>query len=159
MGMEDTFNGAMTAMTFFNAYENTVVEEIGEEQMLNMLTKMCETMGAMQGTMMKEQAGTQEIDAKTAWSMVRSVPESLGMGSEVMEESPEKVVAKMGRCPIYTAAQMLGVDVKTMESRCRGSSVKFMDSVVKQLNPNFRYELRKFRKSADDFCEEAIVKA
>ena len=158
MGNEDTFNGAVAAMAFLSAYENTVADELGQDRMLGMLTKMCEAMGSMQGTMMKSQSGNQEIDAKAAWSMVKSVPESLGIPLEVVKEGPNEVVTKLGRCPVYAAGEMLGVDPKAIETRCRRGSEKVMNAMTEQLNPNLRYELRKFRSSADDFCEEAIVK-
>jgi len=77
MGMEDVFNGAKSAMTFYDAYLKTVAEEIGMDKALSLHTKMFETMGAMQGTMLKEQAGTEEIDTKAALSLAKSVPESL----------------------------------------------------------------------------------
>jgi len=32
-----------------------------------------------------------------------------------------------------------------------------MDAVTKQLNPNYSYQLQRFRAGADDFCEEVIV--
>jgi hypothetical protein len=157
MGTEDTLNGATAAMTLFNAYMGTVAEEIGMERAGNMFTKMCENMGTMQGKMMKEQAGAEEIDAKTAWSLVKNVPENLGITSEVVEESPQEVVVRLGKCPVYSGAEMVGFDAETIEAMCRTGSARLMDTVVKQLNPNLSHQLRKFRSSADDFCEEAIV--
>ena len=125
---------------------------------MEMLTRMCETMGGMQGAMMKGQAGTQDIDAKTAWSMVKTIPESLGIPCEVMEEGPDKVVIKLHKCPVYASGEMLGVDANTIESRCRGGSEKVMNAATRQLNPELEYQLQKFRSSSDDFCIEAIVK-
>ena len=49
MGMEDVFNGAKSAMTFYDAYLKTVAEEIGMDQAVSLHTKMFETMGEMQG--------------------------------------------------------------------------------------------------------------
>lgn len=154
MGHEDTYNGATAAMTFFNAYIKTVADEIGMDQAVNLFNKMCVTIGAMQGKMMKEQAGTEEIDAKTAWSLVKTIPEGIGISSEVIEESSQEVVVKLNKCPVYAAGQMLGLDVETM---CRNGSARLMHTATKELNPNLSYQLRKFRSGPDDFCEEAIV--
>jgi hypothetical protein len=157
LGMEDVFNGAKSAMTFYDAYLKTVAEEIGMDRAVSLHTKMFETMGAMQGTMIKEQAGTEEIDTKAALSLAKSVPESLGISMEVVEESPQSVVFKVSKCPIYEAAQMMGVDAEAIEALCRSGPVRFMDAVTKQLNPNYSYQLQRFRSGADDFCEEVIV--
>jgi hypothetical protein len=157
MAIEDVFNGAKSAFTFYFAYLNTVAQEIGMERALALHTKMCEAMGAMQGKMMKEQAAIEEFDAKAAYSLTKSVPESIGISMEVVEESPQRVAFKTGRCPIYEAAQMVGLDAKTIEAICRAGALRFMDTAAKQLNPNLGHQLRKLRSAADDFCEEEIV--
>jgi uncharacterized FlaG/YvyC family protein len=46
MAIEDVFNGAKTALTLFDAYTNTVAQEIGMERAVSLMTKMCENMGA-----------------------------------------------------------------------------------------------------------------
>jgi len=54
---------------------------------------------------------------------------------------------------VYEAAKMMGLDPEPL---CRSSSLPFMDSLVKELNPNLQYELEKFRIGKDDFCEESV---
>ena len=157
MAIEDTYNGATAAMTFMNAYIKTVAEEVGMDKALGLLTIMCESMGTMQGKILKEQAGADELNAKAAWSLVKSVPVGIGIGAEVIKESQQEIVIKAGRCPLYSSGQMLGFDNQTMETMCRKGSARLMDTMTKELNPNLRYELRKFRSGADDFCEEAII--
>jgi hypothetical protein len=158
MAIEDTFNGAKNVYTLYFAYQNMVAQEIGMERASALGTKMCEAMGAMQGKMSKEQAGIEEFDARTAYPLVKNFVESIGVSSKVIEESPQKVVDRGGRCPIYEAAQMMGLDGKAIETLvCCSGSIKFLDAMVKQLNPNLSVRIRKFRSSADDFCEEEIV--
>jgi len=157
MATEDVFRGAKTALIFLNAYLNVVAQEIGMERAIALQTKMCESMGAMQGKMMKEQSGIKEFDAKAAWSLVKNLKESLGESYEVLEESPQRVVVSNGRCPIYEAARTLGMDAKTIETGCRAGPMRFMDAVAKQLNPSLNLRVRKFRSTPDGFCEEEIV--
>jgi hypothetical protein len=162
MAIEDTYNGATAAMTFMNAYIKTVAEEVGMDKALGLLTIMCESMGTMQGKILKEQAGADELNAKAAWSLVKSIPVGIGIGAEVIKESQQEIVIKAGKCPLYTAGQMLGFDNETMETMCRKGSARLMDTMTKELNPNLTYQLRKFRSGADDFCaddfcEEAII--
>ena len=40
MGIEDTFNGAVSSMAFLSAFQTTVSEEVGEDRMLGMLGGM-----------------------------------------------------------------------------------------------------------------------
>ncbi len=158
MSQEDVFSGSMTALVFLTAYMNTVAEEIGEDKAISLATKMSETMGTIQGQMQREQAGDIEIDAIAAHEIMGNVQKGLGISTEVIEESPQAVIAKTSRCPVYEAAKMLGMDDKTIEDRCRKVSLALSNAVVKQLNPGLSVELKKFRSSADDFCEEAVVK-
>jgi len=153
----DAFSGAKSAYTGFFAYINAVAQEIGMERAVNIFTKMVENVGAMQGKMMKEKSGIEEFDAKTAFPLVKSVPESLGVSFEVLEESPQKVVFKVPKCSLCAAAQEMGMDAKTIENMCQASSIRLMDTIAKQLNPNLSWQLRKFRSSPDDFCLEELV--
>jgi hypothetical protein len=157
MGIEDNYNGATAAMTFFDAYMKTVADDIGMDRAVSLLTKMCETLGEMQGQMMKTQTGPEEIDAIAAWNLVKSIPEGIGISSEIVVESPQEIVFKMGKCPVYAAGQMLGLDSDTIETLCRNGSTRLMHNATRQLNSNLSYELRKFRSGLNDFCEEAIV--
>ncbi len=158
MAIEDTFNGAKNAMTHYLAYFNTVAQEIGMERALALITKTDEALGAKTGKMIKEQAGAEELDAKAAASLARNaIEEGYGISSEVIEESPQRVVFNLGKCPIYEAAQEVGLDAETIEALCRAGGLRLMDTTVKQLNPNLSYQLIKFRSAADNFCEEEIV--
>ncbi|MEE9517466.1 MAG: hypothetical protein V3V52_10195, partial [Candidatus Adiutricales bacterium] len=100
MSQEDVFSGSMTALVFLTAYMNTVAEEIGEDKAISLATKMSETMGTIQGQMQREQAGDIEIDAIAAHEIMGNVQKGLGISTEVIEESPQAVIAKVGRCPI-----------------------------------------------------------
>jgi hypothetical protein len=74
-----------------------------------------------------------------------------------MQESAEKIVSKIHRCPLYEAAQELGMDGATIEAMCRASAIRYMDTMVKQYNPQLSYQLREFRSSADNSCIEEVV--
>src|SRR4030042_2078087 len=110
MAVDDTFNGAMSGYLMLHAYSNTVAEAIGMEQALALATKSSETMGAMEGKMYKEQAGIEEFDTKAAYQGLIASIEGVGILSEVIEEGPQKIIFKVGRCPIYEAAQALGME-------------------------------------------------
>jgi len=158
MTIENTFNGAKSSLILFHAYINSVAEEIGMQQALALDTKTCQALGTAQGMMVKEQAGAEEFDLKTAEKLLSEmIEESFGITTEVVEENQDMITCKVGRCPIYEAGEMLGMDNNAIEAICRAGAIAFMDSAAKQLNPNTSYKLTKFRSSADDCCEEAVV--
>jgi hypothetical protein len=159
MALQDTFNGAKTAFTFYSAYLNTVAQEIGMERALALESKMDETLGTLQGKMIKDQAGAKDVDARAAYSLVKGVLESLGIVVEVLEEGPATVRFRCRQCPLYEGGLMAGLDTKIGETRCRAGSLRFMDAAVKQLDPKLTYQLLKYRSGPADFCEEQIVLA
>jgi hypothetical protein len=155
--IEDVFNGAKTAFLFFDGFYNSVVKEVGEEKALNLLKDMGKTMGVMQGKMLKSQVRRDKIKDITpsiAGSLSGGVIEGLGIKTEIIEETPEKIIFKINKCPVYEAAKLMGL---ASEELCRHSAVPFMDTMVKQIDPNLGYELEKYRSGPDDFCQESIV--
>lgn len=114
-------------------------------------------MGVMQGKMLKSQLRRdkiKEITPSIAGSLTGGVIAGLGMVTETIEESPEKISFKINKCPVYEAAKLMGLDSEIL---CRHSAVSFMNTIVKQIDPNLGYELEKYRSGPDDFCQEAIV--
>jgi len=157
MTIENTFNGAKSGLIFMHAYLNQIADEIGMEKALALDTKTCQALGTAQGMMIKDQAGAEEVDVKTAEKLLTDmIEESFGIASEVVEENQNMITCKVGRCPIYEAGEMLGMDNNAIEAGCRAGAITFMDSAAKQLNPNISYKLTKFRSSADDYCEESV---
>ena len=157
MTIENTFNGAKSGLIFMHAYLNQIADEIGMEKALALDTKTCQALGTAQGMMIKDQAGAEEVDVKTAEKLLTDmIEESFGIASEVVEENQNMITCKVSRCPIYEAGEMLGMDNNAIEAGCRAGAITFMDSAAKQLNPNISYKLTKFRSSADDYCEESV---
>jgi len=134
-----------------------VVKDIGEDKTYDMIETTCKSMGSLQGKMLKSQARREkikEMTPKNASLLGSEAIKGFGIETEILKESDEKVSIKVGKCPVYEASKMMGLDP---ESLCRRSAIPFMNCLVKELNPNLQYELEKFRAGQDDFCEESIV--
>ena len=115
-------------------------------------------MGAAQGQAIKDQAGLYEIELATAAALAdASIDEGLGISLEVLEESADRIVSKVGRCPISEAAQAVGMDNESIEAICRAGALRYMDTMVKQWNPNLSYQLMEFRSSAKSHYIEEVV--
>ncbi len=158
MATEEILEGARNGLTFFYAYLNLVSQEIGMEHAIDLSVKVNEMMGDANGRRIKEQFGDKDIDISTATMVaLHSIKDAFGITSEVIEKSPKRMVVRCSRCPVYDAAQSVGIDNETKETLCRKGSLKFMDAMVKQLNPNLSYQLVKFRSGSDECCEEEIL--
>lgn len=147
-GKAETFLGAKNLATFFYTYLNAVAQVIGMEQAIALNTHVSEKMGVAQGQAIKDQTGLEEVDLARATTMVYAIiKQGRGISSEVMEESTESFVSKIGHCPIYEAAQTVVMKNELIETECRANAICYMDAIVKQWNSNFNYQLREFRLS------------
>ena len=145
ISLEDTFTGAKNAFIILDAFIGTVVKEIGEDKTYSMIEKTCQNMGALQGKMSKSQARREkikEMNPSNAALLASDAIKGFGIATEVLKESDDKVSMEVKKCPVYEAAKMMGLDP---EPFCRSSALPFMQSLVKELNPNLHYELEKFR--------------
>ena len=157
MTNEDAFNAAKNVFSMYGVFYNNVAEKIGADQALELHIKTCEMMGTQMGQMTKEQMGITKLDAKTAATITKSVVGNFGISNVDAEEKPTSVLVKFHECPIYEGYRAAGIDDGNIEKICRNASLKFMDSFFKQLDPNASYQLKKYRESPDDYCEEEFT--
>jgi len=159
MSTEDAFNGAKIAYTDFYTYIDNAIQGLGMKRTCALMTKSDEARGVKVGKMIKSQAGGKVFDANEASQTILDMAKEIGATDDVLEKSPEKVVTvtKFGNCPLYEAAKATGMDDKTIETLCHAGALVFFDNMVKQLNPNLSYRLRKFRSVDDGGCVEEIV--
>jgi len=105
---------------------------------------------------LKDRIGTHPVDAKTAVTLLMEVVGVVGLAPELLEQGPNRVVLKPGRCPIYEAGRTLGLDHSAIESLCRTRILPRMDRAIRELNPELRTELIRFRTGRDDSCIEGV---
>lgn len=159
MSLIDSFNGAKIAYTDYFSYINTVIKDLGMEHTCALLTISDEARGTNAGKDIKEHSGGKEFDAIETAKTILSMANEIGAVDDVLEQSPNKVVTvtRFGNCPLYEAAKAAGFDDTTIEQLCHAGSLRFFDTMVKQLNPDLSYQLRKFRSVEDGGCVEEIV--
>jgi hypothetical protein len=158
MTVADTFIGAKSGLAFLFAYQTTVAQEIGTERALALNNRMARAMGTAQGKHLRSLVDVKEIPPKLAASLAGAfLGQALGIRSHVAEGSTEKAVIEVGCCPIYEAAEALGIENAGIEAFCRAGAIQYMDALVKQFNPVLDYDLSQFRSSTEAPCIERIV--
>jgi hypothetical protein len=158
MTVEDTFRGAKSGLTFLYVYQNTVAQDIGMERAVALNNRMAKAMGTAQGKALRERVDVKEIPPKLVASVAGAfLEQAMGIRSRVAEGTAEKAVIEVGRCPIYEAAEALGMQNAGIEALCRAGAIQYMDALIKQFNPDLDYDVSQFRRSADAPCIEMIV--
>ncbi len=106
---------------------------------------------------LKDRVGTRYVDAKTASRILKELVGLVGFEPQLLEASPDRLVFKPGRCPIYEVGRSLGMEHSAIEAWCRTRPLRVVDQAVRELNPRLRYRLLQFRTGPDDSCVEEIV--
>jgi serine/threonine-protein kinase len=106
---------------------------------------------------LKDRASTLRMDAKTAATLLLELVVVVGFEPELLEEGPNRVLFKTGRCPIYVAGRALGLDHSAIEALCRTRILPRIDRAAKELDPRLRWGLVQFRAGKDDSCIEEIL--
>ncbi len=159
MSEKEVFKVATTVYTDFYSYFKVLAEEIGLERALALLTKQNEASGVVVGKKIKEKTGGKVLDVKETAHEIRKLAKGIGGIDEVIKENDQYVITKTGsgKCPNYEAARAAGLDHDTIGKLCTKGSLRFLDTVVKELNPDLSYRVKKFRSSPDDYCMEETV--
>ncbi len=103
---------------------------------------------------MKARVGTRRVDAETALALLLELVGLVGIEPEVLEQSSQRVVFRVRRCPIYEAGRTLGLDHSAIETLCRTRILPRMVRFAKEFNPDLDTRLVQFRAGADDYCIE-----
>jgi len=117
--------------------------------------KAHESMGIKTGQMIKEQMGDTEFNLKTLAKVLRKGNMSIGIDCEMME-TPQSLVLRNSRCPMYDGYRMGGLNDETAETLCQVGAPAKLGSTLRQLNPEVMYQLNRYRDKPDGRCEEEI---
>lgn len=155
---EDIFEGAKTAYTAYFAYVNTLIKEIGKEKALELMTKSDTVRGSNVGADIKAGAGGKDFCVQEAMETIIEMAKGIGGIDTIIElnDKEGKTVTAFGKCPVYEAGKANGMDDGLIEELCRASSLAFLNSVVKQLNPKLCYKVSAFRSEEYGGCLEEI---
>lgn len=144
---------ALSEITY--KYVDTVARELGVERALALLGEVMEPLARHQAQVIRESVPSGCHDVGAAFSLSRTII-GLAFGMELtpVEKQPDRVLARSGRCPVYEACQLWGVESRGI---CRAGPTRFIDRTLKLLNPELSYQIVKYRASAEDFCQSAVV--
>jgi len=151
---DQLFKSARANFIAFAEYIYKVSQEIGIEKASILLRETFESIAIYQGLRLRNQSDKSYIDAERALSLIKIIPENLGIEYDVLEISPDNVVVRIDKSPFYDAAKIAGLDA---EKFYRDSAITYMETIVQQFNPELHYELVKFNFLEDDYCEEQII--
>ncbi len=115
MGSEEVFTTAMNWAKMYGDFLKEVVAEMGLPRTIALHRKHGENSGAMFVSELKKMVG---FDLEALGMMIEQAYKPLGMINFEIEATPNSLVAKNGKCPIYEGFKMAGLDDETIEKLC-----------------------------------------
>lgn len=160
MSEQDIFQGATVAYTAYFSYVNKLIEKLGREKALAVMTESDTARGIKAGSEIKAEAGGKDFTVLETMDTIVEMAKGIGGIDTVLEitEDHARTLTALGKCPVYQAGKNAGMDDELIESVCRASSLAFLNNVVQQLNPALKYDVIAFRSEKDRGCIEEIVK-
>jgi hypothetical protein len=146
----DPFAATRDMLVLFYSYVAEVGKEIGTEKALELAKNLSERSGGQVGEMLKKKV--EGNDCKAAWELLQILNKNIPRPMEAIEESPQKVSMRIGKCPMADASKITGLPVDMM---CQNIFLPMTEAAIKAINPNLRIGI-KYRTSPKEPCEESF---
>lgn len=114
MSGEEVFNAAAGMMMMYGNFLKEVADEIGMERTVVLHNRHGENTGAMIVNELKKLGG---FNPEALGAIMDQMYRPMGINLE-LEATPDSLVVKNGRCPIYTGWKMAGLDDETIDKLC-----------------------------------------
>jgi predicted ester cyclase len=156
---KNEFTGAVDVYRSYFGCINTMIQKFGAKQVLDAMSESDNQRGIKVGQEIRASAGGEDFDIPKALYTIIDMASDIGGEDTILDVSATHgaTVTKFGKCPVYEGAKSLGMDDKEIEELCRASSLVFLNTVVKQLNPKLKYIVSAFRSEEYGGCVEEIV--
>ena len=115
MSSKEVFTAAVGWMKMYGDFLREVVAEIGLPRTIELHTKHGETFGAMFVDGLKKMGGfTPEAMGK----LIDQAYLPMGLINLESKATPDTLVVKNGKCPVYEGFKMAGLDDETIDKLC-----------------------------------------
>lgn len=154
---DDVLDGAKVAYMAYFSYVKTVIDKLGEEEALKLMTISDTARGTKAGEEIR--GDKPPFDLEKTRDTIIEMAKGIGGIDTIIEQDNKHVctLTALGKCPVYEAGHEIGMSDKMIEKICRASSLAFLDNVVQTFNPELCYKVRDFRNMQKGGCIEEIT--
>lgn len=149
------FNGMVVDYAAMYGFVEELGNTIGKEKAWEAFGQYGERLGREETDRLRQTHGVGGDDAHAArrlWDAAIEV-ENAGMQYEVISETDDRLVMKIGSCFVYNAAKKAGL---VPHEVCPFAGPRLAHAMFKQLDPRLGERIVKYRTRANDFCVAEI---
>jgi len=152
-----SFFGVKRAYGVLFSYIISVIESLGSDKALEILKEVVQKRGRKDGLALKRRLGVVNDNIFDGLAVYSAFIQDSGINFAVIEETDEKIVLRIGKCPVFEASHEIILDCQYFGERmCRLIYLPLASAVVNVINPNLRVDLVRYRTFHDGFCIEEI---
>lgn len=157
MPSKKTFLGVKRAYGVLFSYIISVIEDLGSDKALEILKEVVQKRGRDDGLELKRRLEAVNNDMFDGLAVYSAFIQDSGMNFDVIEENEEKIILKIGKCPVFEASHEAILDCQYFgEKMCRLIYLPLASAVVSVINPNLSVDLVRYRTFHDGYCIEEI---
>ena len=127
MSSEDIFKTATAWTTFYGQFLKEVIDEIGLPRTLVLHRKHGENAGAMFASELKKLGA---FKPEALGKMMEQAYKPMGIINLELEATPNSLVEKNGKCPVYEGFKMAGLDDETIDKFCMSREGAVKDAIT-----------------------------
>jgi hypothetical protein len=150
MSSEDIFTTATAWTTFYGQLLKEIIDEIGLPKTLVLHRKHGENAGAMFASELKKLGA---FNPEALGKMMEQAYKPMGIINLEIEATPNSLVSKNGKCPVYEGFKMAGLDDETIDKLCTSREGAVMATITEAF-PGVKASLT--RDKPDGYCESVF---
>ncbi len=127
MSSEDIFTTATAWTTFYGQFLKEIIDNIGLPRTIAMHRKHGENAGAMFASELKKLGA---FNSEALGTMMDQAYKPLGIINLEFEATPDSLVEKNGKCPVYEGFKMAGLDDDTIDMLCMSREGAVKDAII-----------------------------
>ena len=146
MTREDVFTAAMIWAKMYCDFLKEVIAEIGLPRTIELQMIHGKINGAMYVNEMQKQ---EKFDPEALAAFMKPGYEKMGVINIEIEATPDSLVLKNGRCPVYNGFKMAGMDDETIDKFCTNREGAVLAAITEAF-PEVKTSLT--RDKPDGYC-------
>ncbi len=158
MAREEAGSGVQRAYAILFAYVIAMVEEVGTEKAFSVLSRVVEERGKADGRALIRNLGIEGRDIDSGLAVYSAFLTQGGIRHEVIEKAANRVLIRIGKCPIYDAYYGTGIACDWLvEVMCKNLALPLITSVLREVNHKLRSVVKRYRSYSEGFCLEELI--
>ena len=154
---KETFLGVKRAYCVFFSYIISVIENLGSDKSLEILNEVVQKRGKEDGLDLKRRLKTESDDVSDGLALYSAFIQDSGMNFDIVNKAENKIVLRIGTCPVYEASHEAILDCQYFGERmCRLIYLPLASALVSVINPNLSVDLVRYRTFHDGYCIEEM---